>query len=458
MSNGTNKERIEQNNQKLDELKLKIEELPDYQNIKPIYGVGDLKLSYITLPGVSSSSGRRLFKSGKIACVEQNGYVYFFYDNEYICAYKKEVNTGEYGNFVKIADDYCIIMVSAQSVWYRKVEIIKFDWVNKTATQIGTIDISDLGSSAGDTYLPDGTLIMTSGNKVCRYIEETNSFKYYGITMSNTSYNKGVPNILYENYSSHYTNYITIRKLIYNETNDTYTVISGIYPEIVGVNYYGNKVFRYGNVYELNPDLTIGKLLNSNVYTHNTGGVGYTMYCLNSKYYYYYNHSYDGQYPEVPPTILEFNEETNTFSTYGTKSSFLIGTLGDCMVYTHNRDAGIYTFYDWTDTSYEIGFTKDGITFYYESQGDYVTSDKILIGEKGYTSGFQLLLGKMPNNETLTYIPTTSQQIIPKGYTSGGVVEAVTNDIDINIKPENIREGVTILGVTGTYTGPDISL
>ena len=35
-------------------------------------------------------------------------------------------------------------------------------------------------------------------------------------------------------------------------------------------------------------------------------------------------------------------------------------------------------------------------------------------------------------------------------------VAAVTAAIDVNIVPGNIKSGVTILGVEGTYTGPDV--
>lgn len=54
--------------------------------------------------------------------------------------------------------------------------------------------------------------------------------------------------------------------------------------------------------------------------------------------------------------------------------------------------------------------------------------------------------------------PSTSEQtILPPSDDVAGFspvkVNAVTSDIDSNIKPENIRLGVTILGVTGSYTG-----
>lgn len=56
-----------------------------------------------------------------------------------------------------------------------------------------------------------------------------------------------------------------------------------------------------------------------------------------------------------------------------------------------------------------------------------------------------------------TVTPTTSQQTITADAGNDGLgtvtVEAVTSAIDENITAANIKSGVTILGVTGTYTG-----
>lgn len=56
-----------------------------------------------------------------------------------------------------------------------------------------------------------------------------------------------------------------------------------------------------------------------------------------------------------------------------------------------------------------------------------------------------------------TVTPTTSQQTITadEGKTGLGTVtvNAVTSAIDANITAENIKSGVTILGVTGSYAG-----
>lgn len=59
--------------------------------------------------------------------------------------------------------------------------------------------------------------------------------------------------------------------------------------------------------------------------------------------------------------------------------------------------------------------------------------------------------------DPLTINPTTTTQIInATGITAGYspiTVNAVTNAIDPGIAPVNIRNSVTILGVTGTYEG-----
>lgn len=80
----------------------------------------------------------------------------------------------------------------------------------------------------------------------------------------------------------------------------------------------------------------------------------------------------------------------------------------------------------------------------------------ILNGKTAYANG-QKVTGNMPNNGAISITPTTSQQSIPAGYISGGTVNAVTSSIDNNIQPGNIKSGVRILGVDGSYSGIDTS-
>lgn len=63
--------------------------------------------------------------------------------------------------------------------------------------------------------------------------------------------------------------------------------------------------------------------------------------------------------------------------------------------------------------------------------------------------------GEKPE-EVFDVQPTTTEQTITPtagSVFSGGTVHAVTSAIDSNIQPENIKEGVSILGVAGTLSG-----
>ena len=78
------------------------------------------------------------------------------------------------------------------------------------------------------------------------------------------------------------------------------------------------------------------------------------------------------------------------------------------------------------------------------------------IAMKQDTDEIKTLIGQIgqPRLQTKTVTPTLSQQIIApdSGYDalSSAVVSPVTSAIDSNIRPENIANNVTILGVTGT--------
>ena len=64
--------------------------------------------------------------------------------------------------------------------------------------------------------------------------------------------------------------------------------------------------------------------------------------------------------------------------------------------------------------------------------------------------------GKAKPEERFNVQPTTAEQTITPtagSVFSGGTVHAVTSAIDSNIQPENIKEGVSILGVAGTLSG-----
>lgn len=91
-----------------------------------------------------------------------------------------------------------------------------------------------------------------------------------------------------------------------------------------------------------------------------------------------------------------------------------------------------------------------------------VEEDNLILNVAEIVDGFDVsaitAVTKPMGATELTVVPTTeAQEIYPEANKSFVKVnvEPVTADIDTNIKPTNIREGVQILGVTGTVIEGD---
>lgn len=111
----------------------------------------------------------------------------------------------------------------------------------------------------------------------------------------------------------------------------------------------------------------------------------------------------------------------------------------------------------------ESAYGKDGEKITGTCTYDADTSDadasasEILLNKTAYVNGNKLT-GTMPNNGGTggTISSLATPYTIPQGYSDGSATVGVDNTEAAKIIPENIKEGVQILGVTGTYTGEDI--
>ena len=84
------------------------------------------------------------------------------------------------------------------------------------------------------------------------------------------------------------------------------------------------------------------------------------------------------------------------------------------------------------------------------------TAAEILNGKTAYKAGSKLT-GTMSNNGAVkgTIATKTGKYTVPLGYHDGSGVVTIDATEQAKIIPENIREGVTILGVEGTMTGTE---
>ena len=108
-------------------------------------------------------------------------------------------------------------------------------------------------------------------------------------------------------------------------------------------------------------------------------------------------------------------------------------------------------------------YGKDGLKITGSCTYDADTSDadasasEILATKTAYVNGNKLT-GTMPNNGAVAgeIDDLSTPYTIPQGYHDGSGTVAIDSTESAKIIPNNIKEGVEILGVVGTYSGEDV--
>lgn len=127
----------------------------------------------------------------------------------------------------------------------------------------------------------------------------------------------------------------------------------------------------------------------------------------------------------------------------------LIDLTGDTV--TADKVLTGYTAHD------KSGATITGTCNYdVNSEDATVAVAEMLNGKTAYARGSKIT-GTMPNNGAVTEnISTKTQEVsIAQGYHDGSGKVSISSTEQAKIIPTNIRDGVTILGVTGTMSGTE---
>ena len=137
---------------------------------------------------------------------------------------------------------------------------------------------------------------------------------------------------------------------------------------------------------------------------------------------------------------------------------------------------GNTTLIDLTDATLEVtdgdqilsgqsAYGRDGekitgtCTYNADTSDATAEASDVLSGETFYGSAGTKVTGTMVNNGSVsgTIDDLSTPYSIPAGYHDGGGTVSIDSTEEAKIIPGNIKDGVEILGVTGTYTGEGVT-
>ena len=321
-------------------------------------------------------------------------------------------------------------------------EIYKYNLVEETNELYWSLELNNDKSSSYPPVLLDKSRFYAVGkywklNIINKTVETVNIGEEGGMYLNNTILVK---------HSSEQEKLVNMLTGIQNTIKNSPTSSN---HAIKFINEDCTKIIYKDVLYELTPDLTLGSVLNENPYENIPEYGKYFIHYVDDYYYNLSNYS-NGSFNFSKAYLMKFNETLNTFEyvyTLGAANWCYNNYKYTLQLHLKNDNGDGYKFLTNTKNNILKGYKYDGYNFYINNH--VVTSDNVLNGITVYSETGNSIVGTMPNNKAIEITPSAKEQIIPKGYHNGGTEVQTTQ----NLLPENIKNGIEIFGVTGTYTG-----
>lgn len=416
MPNTTNKEWIDNNNLKIDDLITQASELPDYQDIEPIYGVKQLienkiNIQYDTSYKSIEYMGNYIGVLYSYNTRNQNYTIYKVNDNNTLTQLYRVNATDSYfyTYLIDYDSDYVYFYQDNRFSSTSTLPIYRVPVSGGSASLYWNISVSS-GAQSSFGVIKKGQIVWND------YV--------YNVNCTNKTINKTNTNITnpYSFVSFSYSSCVLLNyNMVYNFNSsgvgtkltriDTGVSRSSNINNVNAVLYDNMKIVIANNLYYLNEDLTTGELIKENVISGYTANM-----MLTYIYETYYLSLKDGK-------IYFFNVDTNMFELYKTVTKL---SKTNCPLRARAYTDGAYYYLIAPELSSKvIGYNCYGEKLYLPAYS-FGNSSNLLTGNVLYNKFGTIISGTMPNNGALNYTPTTSQQTIPAGYTSGGTIGAVS--------------------------------
>lgn len=120
---------------------------------------------------------------------------------------------------------------------------------------------------------------------------------------------------------------------------------------------------------------------------------------------------------------------------------------------TADKVLSAYTFHDAT------GASKTGTCDFDVDSSDCTAAVAEVLSGKTFAKGGSVLTGTMPNRGSVsgTISSKAEQYTIPQGYHDGSGKVGISSTEQAKVIAGNIKAGIVLLGVTGTYSGEAVT-